>query len=145
MSTLAEFLEEHPEYRGRKNWRIFQANPQCAKCARKIDAVVIIPKMDNSYQAVSIGKNNGGYTKFTIDHIIPKSRGGPSTYDNLQTMCEPCNHKKGDDWDTSALHLYDETVIIEDVPSNYMYEINRRFTNKRLDLYYPEWKPYYGF
>jgi len=30
----------------------------------------------------------------TIDHIIPRERGGPDTWDNLVTACSPCNLKK---------------------------------------------------
>jgi 5-methylcytosine-specific restriction endonuclease McrA len=31
----------------------------------------------------------------TIDHIIPVSRGGPHTYDNVQCACRKCNTRKG--------------------------------------------------
>jgi len=31
----------------------------------------------------------------TLDHILPKSRGGPSTWSNLVTSCKACNLKKG--------------------------------------------------
>jgi len=33
--------------------------------------------------------------KMTIDHIIPKSRGGPSTFENCVSSCRNCNNKKG--------------------------------------------------
>jgi hypothetical protein len=33
---------------------------------------------------------------FTRDHILPRSRGGTKTLDNLQPMCAPCNNKKAD-------------------------------------------------
>jgi 5-methylcytosine-specific restriction endonuclease McrA len=31
----------------------------------------------------------------TLDHIIPRSRGGQSTWENLVACCKPCNGKKG--------------------------------------------------
>ena len=31
----------------------------------------------------------------TIDHIIPKSRNGPHTWENLVSACKVCNHRKG--------------------------------------------------
>lgn len=30
-----------------------------------------------------------------VDHILPESKGGPHTLDNLQTLCGSCNSKKG--------------------------------------------------
>ncbi len=33
--------------------------------------------------------------KMTIDHIIPKSRGGCSTFENCVACCRACNAKKG--------------------------------------------------
>jgi 5-methylcytosine-specific restriction endonuclease McrA len=33
--------------------------------------------------------------KLTIDHIIPISRGGKSTFENCVAACQPCNNKKG--------------------------------------------------
>jgi 5-methylcytosine-specific restriction endonuclease McrA len=32
----------------------------------------------------------------TLDHVVPRSRGGPSTWDNIVTCCAPCNRRKGD-------------------------------------------------
>lgn len=31
----------------------------------------------------------------TVDHIYPEVLGGPATPSNLQTLCRPCNSKKG--------------------------------------------------
>lgn len=35
-------------------------------------------------------------TVLVIDHIVPWSQGGPTTMDNLQTLCVPCNGGKSD-------------------------------------------------
>jgi 5-methylcytosine-specific restriction endonuclease McrA len=32
----------------------------------------------------------------TFDHVIPRSRGGKTTWTNIVTACRPCNTKKGD-------------------------------------------------
>ncbi len=34
--------------------------------------------------------------ELTLDHVVPKSRGGRSSWDNLVTACKRCNSKKGD-------------------------------------------------
>jgi len=30
-----------------------------------------------------------------LDHVLPRSRGGKSSWENLVTSCHPCNRKKG--------------------------------------------------
>jgi len=32
--------------------------------------------------------------RLTIDHIIPKSKGGKSTFENCVASCKPCNNRK---------------------------------------------------
>lgn len=34
-------------------------------------------------------------THLTIDHVIPRHRGGQHRWDNLVTACPPCNRRKG--------------------------------------------------
>ena len=31
----------------------------------------------------------------TLDHIVPRSRGGKTVFENCVAACKPCNHKKG--------------------------------------------------
>ncbi|UCF92050.1 MAG: HNH endonuclease [Desulfobacterales bacterium] len=33
--------------------------------------------------------------RLTVDHIVPKSRGGHDTFENCVAACRPCNRKKG--------------------------------------------------
>jgi len=33
--------------------------------------------------------------RLTIDHIVPKKRGGKSTFENCVASCKPCNSRKG--------------------------------------------------
>ena len=32
----------------------------------------------------------------TVDHVIPRSKGGTSGWDNIVACCAPCNRRKGD-------------------------------------------------
>jgi len=34
--------------------------------------------------------------KMTIDHVVPISRGGKTTFENCVAACKPCNNTKGD-------------------------------------------------
>jgi 5-methylcytosine-specific restriction endonuclease McrA len=37
----------------------------------------------------------GSKKQLTLDHVVPKSRGGKNTWSNLVTCCFTCNLKKG--------------------------------------------------
>jgi 5-methylcytosine-specific restriction endonuclease McrA len=42
----------------------------------------------------------------TLDHIIPRHRGGAHTWDNLVAACKRCNHRKGGRFvDEARMHL----------------------------------------
>src|ERR1700742_2414197 len=38
----------------------------------------------------------GSRAQLTVDHVIPRSKGGGSTWDNIVAACAPCNRRKGD-------------------------------------------------
>lgn len=51
----------------------------------------------------NVFKRDGGQCQYcgtihdlTLDHVLPRSRGGKSSWENLATACKPCNSKKGD-------------------------------------------------
>lgn len=37
----------------------------------------------------------GSRSRLTVDHVVPKSRGGDSGWHNVVTSCAPCNARKG--------------------------------------------------
>ena len=46
----------------------------------------------DNWRCVYCGTSNG---RLTLDHVIPRSRGGDSTWENVVTSCAPCNLRKG--------------------------------------------------
>jgi 5-methylcytosine-specific restriction endonuclease McrA len=52
----------------------------------------------------------GSTKQLTIDHIIPRSRGGQDTWENLVVACMPCNTRKSD-------KLLEETnLVLQTIP-----------------------------
>lgn len=46
----------------------------------------------------------GTTERLSLDHIYPWSLGGPDTLENLQTLCRPCNSRKGAKVDANPIH-----------------------------------------
>jgi 5-methylcytosine-specific restriction endonuclease McrA len=38
----------------------------------------------------------GSRTNLTVDHVIPRSKGGASSWENIVASCAPCNRRTGD-------------------------------------------------
>jgi len=38
----------------------------------------------------------GARANLTVDHVIPRSKGGTSAWENIVASCAPCNRRKGD-------------------------------------------------
>ena len=38
----------------------------------------------------------GARSNLTVDHVIPRSKGGLSSWENIVASCAPCNRRKGD-------------------------------------------------
>lgn len=57
---------------------------------RKITRKAVLAR--DSYTCQYCGWEAGG---LTVDHVIPRSRGGESVWENIVASCAPCNRKKG--------------------------------------------------
>ncbi len=49
-------------------------------------------------------------SELTLDHVIPRSRGGNSTWENLVACCHACNRRKGN----RMLNEIDDMVLLRD-------------------------------
>jgi len=51
--------------------------------------------MRDHYSCQYCGRSCGA-GELTLDHVVPRSRGGASTWENLVAACRRCNNRKGD-------------------------------------------------
>src|SRR5688572_27337508 len=64
---------------------------------RKITRRAVLAR--DSYTCQYCGRESAG---LTVDHVIPRSRGGTSGWDNIVAACAPCNRRKGNRLPTEA-------------------------------------------
>jgi 5-methylcytosine-specific restriction endonuclease McrA len=57
---------------------------------RKITRKAVLAR--DAYTCQYCGREAAG---LTVDHVIPRSRGGQSVWENIVASCAPCNRKKG--------------------------------------------------
>lgn len=74
-----------------------------------------------------------GDLPLTIDHVIPKSKGGDESWENLVAACLPCNNRKGD---RSPEEAHMQLRIRAYTPNHIMFIKN---SAGRVD---ETWKPY---
>ena len=63
--------------------------PQAVK--RRISRRALFAR--DGWRCVYCGTAGG---RLTLDHVVPRSRGGDSVWENVVTACAPCNLRKGD-------------------------------------------------
>ena len=83
----------------------------------------------DKYQCQYCGTNKD----LTLDHVMPRSRGGKSTWKNLVTACKKCNTRKGD----HDLQTVDMTLAKKPAKPSYI-----MFLRNNADTYIEEWLPY---
>jgi 5-methylcytosine-specific restriction endonuclease McrA len=57
---------------------------------RKITRKAVLAR--DAYTCQYCGRESHG---LTVDHVIPRSRGGTSAWENIVAACAPCNRRKG--------------------------------------------------
>lgn len=72
----------------------------------------------------------------TFDHVIPRSRGGKTTWENIVTACVPCNKKKSDRTPAEA-HMH---LLKQPRKPAYLPAMTVKMDMQRLP---EEWKPYW--
>jgi 5-methylcytosine-specific restriction endonuclease McrA len=71
-----------------------------------------------------------------VDHVVPRSRGGSDTWDNLVTSCAPCNRKKAD----RPLHVAGLRLMRPPRPPG-----PAAFVLLHVDHVHESWRPYLSF
>lgn len=69
----------------------------------------------------------------TVDHIIPRARGGEDVWDNLITACVSCNNRKGDRTPDEA------NLVLRHKPFKPHYIL---FISSSVNKIDENWKPY---
>lgn len=98
------------------------------------------------FRAVELSKKNilrrdGGKCQYcgttkgilTIDHVIPKSRGGEASWENLTTACFNCNNKKGNKTPIEAKM----PLLSSPHKPNYVLYLNQKIGKIEM-----EWEPF---
>lgn len=87
-----------------------------------------------------------------VDHIVPRSRGGPHSWDNVQLLCRTCNSSKQDSTLTlflqrKTIQEWDETIRAageerpnDQLDGHWAYSLKCTFFLNELDTD-PDWGP----
>ena len=135
----ADIISEYPETFGVVNPNLEINKPSIIRVFTYVNmAFQKVPltrenifKRDN-YQCVycdSINRKN-----LTLDHVVPQSKGGPNTWDNLVTACKRCNNEKA----ALTLEEYGKEIPKPQRPHYLM-------LLKKTTYIPEEWKPYLLF
>ena len=112
----------------------------------KLDYIIRRPRTERKLTRVGIFQRDGYACQYcgrreqlTVDHVIPRFRGGKHAWDNVVACCIPCNRKK------AGLTLEQSGMKLRKPPvkphSNYGFFIPHRYVNdmERWRKYLPQY------
>ena len=127
------------------DWVVHSANWET-----QVPAVMILREYEKRKTAIRYSKHNvflrDGYTcqycgddvsrkTATLDHVLPTSHGGKTTFENTTTACGPCNANKGNN----------KKIVPRTKPHKPTYwELIDRRRQLPFDIKHPDWKLYLG-
>jgi len=78
--------------------------------------------------------------ELTLDHVIPRHRGGKHTWENLVSACKACNHRKAGRTPAEArMSLIRQPLPPR--PRSYYYILQQSIlTNNEWEKFLPEWE-----
>ena len=133
----SEFAELYPELMDRDRWKVIYFYRKCSHCEAKLTHIQ--KDMFGQYQAYAV-RANGFDVRLTVDHIIPRSKNGPSKLSNYQCLCSHCNLAKGNRSESEM-----RTPHPDDIPPQVLEQLSERQKVKRNYKELSDWMPYYGF
>ena len=94
----------------------FKRSKRCVRCGLEgtvMSADTFTTKSDRTGVHFNLYAIFEGKTRLmTKDYTMPKSKGGADHLDNLETMCDQCNHKKGSTIKEEPVEEFGETLDI---------------------------------
>jgi 5-methylcytosine-specific restriction endonuclease McrA len=98
-------LKEKAEMIERAEWELHSANSTMARpMVIRLVSYVRIPR-DTHRRKITrravFARDDwtcqycGSRSNLTVDHVVPRSKGGPSSWENIVASCAPCNRRKG--------------------------------------------------
>lgn len=99
---ILEFIEKYPDVTFKQRYQTFLeigfncVNQECGLIASHLVWWKEWGRPDSNHIDFAGYNSVGKLTMLTIDHIYPRSKGGPNEIWNYQPMCAPCNSKKAD-------------------------------------------------
>ena len=94
----------------------------------------VVLNRDNIFKRDGFKCQYCGNTKeLTLDHLVPKAKGGKTTWNNLITACKTCNSKKG----KASIEEAGLLLTMKPYRPSYIMYLKDLSGN-----HYEEWKPY---
>jgi 5-methylcytosine-specific restriction endonuclease McrA len=142
-----------------ESWSQISAMKGDEDVVRTVNAVILTPRVivlvryegvirkEAKFNRINIFRRDGGTCQYctrkfsrselTIDHVIPRSQGGRSVWDNVVCCCVDCNRKKGGRTPEQA------RMKLKRKPKKPLWD---PFSNIYIKaVMYKEWEPYLNF